>query len=91
MDGEGKRGGRRKEEGNEEMRKDGGAGVSKAEGKEERRKAGVQTSREREEKDRDIDYQNQGRSIQIPEQSKGCDATLTNDCISANTMKKKMF
>ena len=35
MDGEGKRGGRRKEEGNEEMRKDGGAGVSKAEGKEE--------------------------------------------------------
>ena len=40
MDGEGKRGGRRKEEGNEEMRKDGGAGVSKAEGKEERRKAG---------------------------------------------------
>ena len=48
-------------------------------------------SYKREEKDRDIDYQNQGRSIQIPEQSKGCDATLTNDCISANTMKKKMF
>lgn len=53
MDGERKRGGRRKEERNEEMRKDGEAGVSKAEGKEERRKAGVQTSRERKEKDRD--------------------------------------
>ena len=46
----------------------------------------------REEKDRDTDYQNQGRSsVQIPEPSKGCDATLTNHCISANTIKKKMF
>ena len=46
----------------------------------------------REEKDRDTDYQNQGRSsAQIPEPSKGCDATLTNHCISANTIKKKMF
>ena len=57
MDGERKRGGRRKEERNEEMKKDEGAGVRKGEGKEERRnerrKACMQTGRERKEKDRD--------------------------------------